>query len=433
MQRPSASPAFMPSAAPALALLLVWAAGPAAAAAAPPAPPSPSAGCHRGVAPPSPPSGELLQRTIKVSDGNFTGVERSYSLHIPRNYSASGPPLPLLFYFHMQDETPEDAALTQFEALADANDFFLVYPAGESAGGTPDTSCGPAWNVGANGDSRVCTRQAYSAFGCPAQQDGWSCTCCSESCEGLGVCSGTGAGAGCSWSACYSDVAFVATLLEALQKEFCLDTSATFAAGASNGAMLVHELASKMPGAFAAFAPIYGLPLRHHLHVPPALSSASILHIHDRWDEIMPVKGGESSQGWLYTSLTATMEQWGKVHGCGIGANDTVAATSPFDGGSRFLQCQEWSGCAEGRVMWCLFDGYHGDWPDPTLECSAYYYQSDCVNAGCVWKEDAADPYGICESAPDDTGLALESLVWWFFHGVRWGAPDGRGAGAGDD
>ena len=32
--------------------------------------------------------------------------------------------------------------------------------------------------------------------------------------------------------------------------------------------------------------------------------------------------------------------------------------------------------------MWCLFDGYHGDWPDPTLECSAYYYQSGSRKAG---------------------------------------------------
>ena len=79
------------------------------------------------------------------------------------------------------------------------------------------------------------------------QSGGYQCTCCHESCKALGLCDDlieTG-GARCSWSSCYSDVSFVKAILAQLQKEFCLDTSAVFAAGASNGAMLVrpHTLA----------------------------------------------------------------------------------------------------------------------------------------------------------------------------------------------
>lgn len=75
----------------------------------------------------------------------------------------------------------------------------------------------------------------------PSQSGGYQCTCCHSSCKTLGLCDDsieTG-GARCSWSSCYSDVSFVTTLLRQLQQEFCLDTSAVFAAGASNGAMLV--------------------------------------------------------------------------------------------------------------------------------------------------------------------------------------------------
>lgn len=79
------------------------------------------------------------------------------------------------------------------------------------------------------------------------QSGGYQCTCCHESCKALGLCDDsieTG-GARCSWSSCYSDVSFVKAILAQLQKEFCLDTSSVFAAGASNGAMLVrpHTLA----------------------------------------------------------------------------------------------------------------------------------------------------------------------------------------------
>jgi poly(3-hydroxybutyrate) depolymerase len=59
------------------------------------------------------------QRTIHVTDENFTNIPRHYSLHVPAEYDHSDPPSALLLYFHMQDESPDDAALTEFEALGD--------------------------------------------------------------------------------------------------------------------------------------------------------------------------------------------------------------------------------------------------------------------------------------------------------------------------
>ena len=90
-------------------------------------------------------------------------------------------------------------------------------------------------------DTRVLSTCA-TAF----QSGGYQCTCCHSSCKALGLCDDsieTG-GARCSWSSCYSDVSFVKAILAQLQKEFCLDTSAVFAAGASNGAMLVRTTPS---------------------------------------------------------------------------------------------------------------------------------------------------------------------------------------------
>ena len=96
-------------------------------------PPAPSAGC-RNTAPP-PPHGELLRRTLSVSDGNFTATPRHYALHVPAEYDHADPPSALLLYFHMQDESADDAALTEYEALGDQHGFFVVYPEGHDAGG----------------------------------------------------------------------------------------------------------------------------------------------------------------------------------------------------------------------------------------------------------------------------------------------------------
>ena len=84
----------------------------------------------------------------------------------------------------------------------------------------------------------------------------------------------------------------------------------------------------------------YGLPLKHHLNVPASLSSTPILAIHDRWDQIIPEKGGEGNEGWEYNSLAVTSAAWGKVHGCNT--TGAIPAKTPFDGGGRKMHCQQY-------------------------------------------------------------------------------------------
>ena len=99
--------------------------------------------------------------------------------------------------------------------------------------------------------------------------------------------------------------------------------------------------------------------------------------------------GGEGNEGWIYNSLSEVMAAWGDVHGCN--STNIVVAKTPFDGGQRKLHCQTYRTCSQhgvndiGRVQWCLFDGYHGDWPKPFLD-----------------------------------ELGLEALQWWWFNQSRW-------------
>ena len=61
--------------------------------------------------------------------------------------SLAGPQGPLLLYFHMQDETTDDAELTEWVRAGNDNNALTIFPEGHNAGGSVDTQCGPSWNV----------------------------------------------------------------------------------------------------------------------------------------------------------------------------------------------------------------------------------------------------------------------------------------------
>ena len=88
---------------------------------------------------------------------------------------------------------------------------------------------------------------------------------------------------------------FVAALVAQLGRELCIDTSAVFATGFSNGAMMAYEVALHMPQLFAAVAPVAGgvqigfLPKDEWFN--PAVSSSlrvPVLDIHGSNDTTMP-------------------------------------------------------------------------------------------------------------------------------------------------
>ena len=97
---------------------------------------------------------------------------------------------------------------------------------------------------------------------------------------------------------------FTRRLIQELSQKFCVDLSRIYAVGASNGGMFIHYIAAALPNTFRAVMPIYGLPLIGRGQTPPALKGTSILSLHDRWDNVIPVSGGLSSQGWLYEPLS---------------------------------------------------------------------------------------------------------------------------------
>ncbi len=84
------------------------------------------------------------------------------------------------------------------------------------------------------------------------------------------------------------------------------------------------------------------------------------MQLHDRSDVTIPWQGGASSDGWIYETLNRTVGVWSAVHGCGPAAY----VQTDFSGGGKHLECHEYSQCNTGIVMYCMYDGHHGDWPD---------------------------------------------------------------------
>lgn len=193
----------------------------------------------------------------------------------------------------------------------------------------------------------------------------------------------------CNWSTCYDDVAFIDQLVNSLQDEFCLNSSAHFLVGESNGGMLTHHLIQELPGKFLGAATAFALPLLGYLvgskvqlvTQAAKASRTSILSLYPRFDITIPYTGGSDgdSHGWLYESRDKTLGVWAALHACDL---TPTYFKSPYESGSSHIKCFDYAGCQSGRVSYCMYDGAHGDWPDqPDADNMIWSFLSSLLDA----------------------------------------------------
>lgn len=129
------------------------------------------------------------------------------------------------------------------------------------------------------------------------------------------------------------DLQFVATLLDTIGGERCIDTSRIYAMGLSNGAMMTSRLACSMADRFAAFAPVAGLTM--YGDCDPA-RPVPILTFHGTADPILLFNGGVDLSGIDGSSgsteppevdldgegYPATAREWAEVLDCDAEASD---------------------------------------------------------------------------------------------------------------
>ena len=113
------------------------------------------------------------------------------------------------------------------------------------------------------------------------------------------------------------DVAFVAHMLDDLERELNVDKKRVYATGISNGGMMCYRLAAEMSDRIAAIAPVAGtISIDSYEPKRPV----PVLHIHGTADGLVPFEGPTGKTTWVmnFRSVSDTMAACIKCNGCAI-------------------------------------------------------------------------------------------------------------------
>jgi polyhydroxybutyrate depolymerase len=253
-----------------------------------PAPPAGSPDpCAAGA---QPPRGDQI-RTIMSAGGL-----RWFYVHVPPGYSGSATQLVLNFHGFTSDPFQE-ALLSGMNAAADTRNFIVAYPSGIAA----------SWNAG---------------------------LCCGDS----------------AWVSHVDDVQFVRDTIDAISREYCIDSHRVFSTGMSNGGFLSHRLACELSDRIAAVAPVAGVLGVADCNPPRPVP---VMHFHGTMDPLVPYYGGSP---FGFPSVPVTFGAWQLREAC-----SGAMATTFMMGDSR---CEARPGCNGGsEVILCTVENGGHTWP----------------------------------------------------------------------
>jgi polyhydroxybutyrate depolymerase len=256
--------------------------------------------------------------------------------------------LPLVIVLHGGGGNPERMQhLTKgrFNALADLDQFVVVYPEG----------VGGSWNDGRNVEAIPAQRppEPFAPF---AQSP--------EMAAGRPQAAKVAPPAGP-----VDDVAFISAMIDFLVDKRKVDPHRVYATGISNGAMMVNRLGCELSEKIAAIAPVAGqLPYNLEASCRPA-KVVSVLTINGDQDPLVPFDGGEIRL-WRFgrgrgnvLSTEATMKLWADRAGCLPSPFVMHEAPRVPDDGTK-MRREEFRGCREGAAvtLYVIEGGGHA-WP----------------------------------------------------------------------
>jgi polyhydroxybutyrate depolymerase len=301
-----------------------------------------SRGCDKAA--PIPPGSSAVQ-TIDSS-----GLTRSYLLYIPPHYDPDTS-YALVLNFHGHHSTDfKQASITGFSQLAAQQQFIVVYPQGVVG---PDGKTG--WDSGLRFDPKV------------------------------------------------NDVLFVSNLLNHLQATLCINPYRIYATGFSNGGGMTYDLACKLAGRIAAFAPVSGS------YAPPIdgcdpSRPVPIMEFHGTADVIVPYEGNILRDE---PDIALWLQDWATRDGC------TKGPITVYNQGD--VTGQAWSDCrGDAIVIGYRIQGEGHMWPivkfDIHTKTNAYPSSASAV----IWAFFKAHPLLPSGPYPDkapDASTELHS-VW---------------------
>ncbi len=154
-----------------------------------------------------------------------------------------------------------------------------------------------------------------------------------------------------------AEIPFVDAVLDAVEADYCVDTSRVYASGVSNGGDMVNYVACRDASRFAAVAPVVGNmfgqddgPCRPARPVP-------IIDIHSVNDPAVPYGGhpGPPAYDFPLPSVTDWLAGWAQLDGCQV----APAVVAGADGVDK----RTWAPCRSGaRIVAYATTAGHG-WP----------------------------------------------------------------------
>ena len=240
----------------------------------------------------------------------FGGIQRSYLVHVP---PALEQPTGLVINLHGAGMTAAaQAAMTNYNAVADQHGFVVVYPDGIDL----------SWADGRG--ASVPDRQGVD------------------------------------------DVGFLVALADRLTQDFGIDRGKVFATGMSAGAFMANRLGCARADVFSAIAPVAGTL---GSGFPCAASQpVSVLEIHGTADDVVPFNGGPMVGRGGPSDIVAApamAARWRELNGCPAPVED-----SPAPGIRRFTS----AGCNGGtEVAFVQIDGGGHTWLDASQASGQFF------------------------------------------------------------
>lgn len=206
----------------------------------------------------------LLSQTI-VEEFEWDGITRSYRVFIPDAYEPGNSSLPLVLNFHgLGSSAFEQQLYSNMNDVANAENFFVVYPQG--------TSANPGWNVGWN-------------FGTTAD-----------------------------------DVGFVNALIDTLQAHYGVNLDRVYSCGMSNGGFLSYKLACELNGRIAKIASVTGSMHAPQVDLCMPENPIPVMQIHGTADPVVGYNGTAN----VSIPIENLIDTWADFNNCQP-VTDTIA------------------------------------------------------------------------------------------------------------
>ena len=274
-------------------------------------------GCNKGAESPA--------NEDTVLSMQYGGIERTYLIHLPENYSpAKG--YPLVLSLHGGGGNAESHRETsRLNETSDEKGFIVVYPNGTT--GNPETNH-RTWNSG----------------------DG----CCGYAADNN-----------------IDDVGFINSLISELISNYKINEKMIYLSGYSNGARMTFRIACEAPEKISAIGTVAG-------DIPsscPYPKKIPLIHFNGTEDTIRPYGGGECGNIPLLggtPSECAPVEQiisdWASRNNC-----DTQTKQSYQKGNA---ECKSYEGCGNSDVELCKITGGGHTWPGGAYDPDTAIFRS---------------------------------------------------------